>query len=66
MLILIKFVCFVVNVVSVLINCVYCYKNKMCEFEIELVIFIIKLTLLQKYTHLQYLTDILSKHTQIL
>ena len=32
-LILIKFVCFVINVVSVLIICIYYCKNKICEFE---------------------------------
>jgi hypothetical protein len=32
LLILIKFVCFVVNVVSVLINLYLLLKNKMCEF----------------------------------
>ena len=32
LLILIKFVCFVVNIASILIKYVYCCKNEICEF----------------------------------
>ena len=64
-LILIKFMCFVINIVSVMINMCIVIKIKRINSS-NISDICDKLNFTTNYTHLQQLTHILLKHTQIL